>query len=184
MQRYIHQNLGGLYWWQGNLAQAHQEWHPSGSTISKTLLEVSAGKPFPAQSLATPKTATDFLFKAWQDPQQRSQWVSKALLYANAAQPDPKRVAQIVASMQKAKTFDAWVKRSAPIHQWQRERSGFGVLSRHIDGSIPKDFYPIVENVVTTQFFAEVFPSPVYLPELDKALRPLQQGLLAQVKRI
>jgi tetratricopeptide (TPR) repeat protein len=181
---YLHQGLGSIYWWQGDLKQAQPVWEKWGSPLSKVLLNVSSGKSFPPQAIAQPKTATDFLFKAWQDPQQRSQWAAKALLYANSAVPDPQQVEQLVASMGQAKTFDAWVKLAAPVREWRRERAGFGVLSRHIDGTIPKDFYPIVENSITTQFFAEVFPSPFYLPELDKALQPFQQNLLAQVERL
>jgi uncharacterized protein involved in response to NO len=181
---YLHQCLGSIYWWQGDVRQAQQVWKQWGTPLSKVLLEVSDGKPFPTQTIAQPKTATDFLFKAWQDPQQRSQWVAQSLLYANSAVSDPKQVEQLVASMGQAKTFDAWVKQAAPPREWRRERAGFGVLSRHIDGTIPKDFYPIVENSITTQFFAEVFPSPFYLPELDKALQPFQKDLLAQIDRL
>lgn len=184
MQGYLNQGLGGIYWWQGDFKQAQQVWSQWGSPLSKVLLEVSSGKPFPAQAIAQPKTATDFLFKAWQAPQQRSQWAAKALLYANAAVPAPQQIEQLAASMGKAKTFDAWLKQAAPPREWRRERAGFGVLSRHIDGTIPKDFYPIIENSVATQFLAEVFPSPFYLPDLDKALQPFQVNLLARVEHL
>jgi hypothetical protein len=51
------------------------------------------------------------------------------------------------------------------------------VLSRHIDGPNPSDFYPRVENVAIAKFFEPIFPSPVSFPALDRALIPYQQAV-------
>jgi uncharacterized protein involved in response to NO len=79
--------------------------------------------------------------------------------------------------MNQSKSFEQWVKQNAPIRQSPRERAGFGVLSRHIDGPAPQDFFPAIENIAMSQFLAELLPSPDYSPALDNALEPLRNQL-------
>ena len=79
--------------------------------------------------------------------------------------------------MERSESFDQWVKQNAPVRQYPRQRAGFGVLSRHIDGPAPSDFFPVVENVAVTQFLAELFPSLDYSPALDRVLQPLREVL-------
>jgi uncharacterized protein involved in response to NO len=173
---YLHQCLGGMYWWKGDRANAAKEWNTNGSALSKTVLEIAL-KPPRLGAIANPATAGEFIVKAWLAPQQRSTLVAQALLRANQAQPDIKQIQPILAGMAQSKSFDEWVKFHAPINQYRRERAGFGVLSRHIDGPAPQDFFPVVENTAMTQFLAELLPSLVYSPELDKALQPLRDRL-------
>ncbi len=178
---YLHQCLGGVYWWQGDLSQAAKEWNANGSALSKTVLAIAQHESALTQgrleTIANPTTAGEFIVKAWLDPQKRSALIKQALLRASQAQPDAKQVQPILAGMAKSKSFDEWVKTHAPINQYRRERAGFGVLSRHIDGPAPQDFFPMVENTALTQFLAELLPSPAYSPELDKALQPLRDKL-------
>ncbi|WP_404784170.1 O-antigen ligase family protein [Altericista sp. CCNU0014] len=165
---YLHQCLGGVYWWQGKLIEADAEWRKNGSSLSQTVLAISKNNK--------PPTEVPIL-KAWLDPQNRTQWVAKALLQTRQALPDPKEVQVIQTGMDRSKSFDMWVKQNAPLRQSPRERAGFGVLSRHIDGPAPTDFFPIVENVAMTQFLAELLPSPSYSPDLDNALQPFRGKL-------
>jgi hypothetical protein len=165
---YLHQCLGGVYWWQGKLAEAEAEWQKNGSGLSQTVLAISKNHK--------PPTEVPIL-KAWLDPQNRTQWIAKALLQTHQALPNPKEVQAIQIGMDRSKSFDMWVKQNAPLRQSPRERAGFGVLSRHIDGPAPTDFFPMVENVVITQFLAELLPSPDYSPDLDNALQPLRNRL-------
>jgi hypothetical protein len=176
---YLHQCLGGVYWWKGDESNATKEWNANGSALSKTVLGMAQKKPTTNQQalIANPVTAGEFMVKAWLDPQKRSALVEQALLRANQAQPDAKQIQSILAGMAQSKSFDDWVKAHAPINQFRRERAGFGVLSRHIDGPAPRDFFPVVENTAMTQFLAELLPSPNYSPELDKALQPLRDQL-------
>jgi hypothetical protein len=178
-ENYLHQCLGGVYWWKGDGSDAAKEWNANGSALSKIVLGIAQDKRAANQRqlIANPTTAGEFIVKAWLEPQNRTQWIAKALLQTNQAVPDPKEVQTIQAGMDRSKSFEAWVKQNAPVHQSPRERAGFGVLSRHIDGPAPTDFFPIVENVAMTQFLAELLPSPNYSPELDKALQPLRDKL-------
>ncbi len=201
---YLHQCLGGVYWWQGNLKKAATEWkgnEPPSGQILLTLAQdqVSANKaiPQPPSSkefiantpksvtsksiLIEPSTTGEFILKAWLEPKQRVELVAKALLNANQAPPDPKQVQSIVAGMAQSKSFDEWIKLHAPVSQYRRERAGFGVLSRHIDGPAPQDFLQVVDNTAMTSFFSELLPSSIYLPPLDEALQPLRRKLWAKI---
>ncbi|NJN23029.1 MAG: hypothetical protein HC812_19965 [Leptolyngbya sp. RL_3_1] len=165
---YLHQCLGGVYWWQGNLPAAQTQWQQAGLPLGPALLAISRNE---AVTLDLP------ILKAWLEPQRRSQWIAKALLQANQAVPNPQAVEVIQMGMDRSESFDQWVKHNAPLRQYPRERAGFGVLSRHIDGPAPQDFFPVVENLAMTRFLPELLPSTDYSPALDRALQPLREGL-------
>jgi uncharacterized protein involved in response to NO len=171
---YLHQCLGGVYWWQGKLTEADAQWRKEGPVLGQSVLAIAQHN--------TPSTDAPIL-KAWLDPQNRTQWIEKALLQANKSQPDPKLVQEIRTSMDRSKTLEEWVKQNAPTRQSLRERTGFGVLSRHIDGPAPSDFFPMVENVAMTQFFADLLPSNSYSPDLDTALQPFRKQLWESITR-
>jgi uncharacterized protein involved in response to NO len=173
---YLHQCLGGVYWWQGNFTEAQREWSISGSYISQQVLNLAQGKSVMVRK-DIPPLASLILLRAWLESQSRQKWIETALLQATQAQPDPKQVQAILVGMNQSKSFDQWIKQNAPIRQSPRERAGFGVLSRHIDGPAPQDFFPTIENTAMSQFLAELLPSPDYSPALDNALEPLRNQL-------
>jgi uncharacterized protein involved in response to NO len=175
---YLHQCLGGVYWWQGNLTEAQREWSISGSYISQQVLNLAQGKSaLVSKPREIPSIASESILKAWLEPQSRQKWIETALLHATQAQPDPKQVQAILIGMNQSKSFEQWVKQNSPVGQSSRERAGFGVLSRHIDGPAPQDFFPVIENIAMSQFLAELLPSPDYSPVLDSALAPLRHEL-------
>lgn len=172
---YLHQCLGGVYWWQGKLTEAEAEWRKVGESLGQAVVAIAKNN--------TPSTEIPIL-RAWLEPQNRGQWITKALLQANKAVPDPKNVQAIQAGMEQSKSLDQWIKQNSPTRQYPRERAGFGVLSRHIDGPAPTDFFPVVENVAMTQFFADLLPSPSYSTELDNALQPLRERLWKSIASV
>ncbi|MGB7412747.1 MAG: O-antigen ligase domain-containing protein, partial [Thermosynechococcaceae cyanobacterium] len=165
---YLHQILGGVYWWQGNLDAATAQWQQEGQPLGEAILAIAKNK---AISTDVP------ILKAWLEPQQRTQWIEKALLQANQSPPNPQEVQAIQTGMDRSQSFDQWVKQNAPVRQSPRVRAGFGVLSRHIDGPAPADFFPVVENAVVAEFLPGLFPSPFYSPALDTALQPFRERL-------
>jgi uncharacterized protein involved in response to NO len=197
---YLHQCLGGVYWWQGDLKQATAEWKgrelPASQFLlklaqirasadstkleSRTLQEATTSSKVLFIAIE-PSTPEEFIFKAWLEPKQRAELVAKALLNANQTPPDPKQVQSIVAGMAQSKSLDEWIKLRAPVSQYRRERAGFGVLSRHIDGPAPQDFLQVVDNTAMTSFFSELLPSSIYSPSLDKALQPLRLKLWEKI---
>jgi uncharacterized protein involved in response to NO len=180
---YLHQCLGGVYWWQGNFTAAEQEWRTSGSYISQQVLNLAQGKSaFVTKPKEIPSIASESILKAWLEPATRQKQIETAILNATQTQPDPKQVQAMLAGMNQSKSFDQWVKQNAPIRQSPRERAGFGVLSRHIDGPAPQDFFPVIENTAMSQFLAELLPSPEYSPALDNALEPLRNQLWRSIE--
>jgi hypothetical protein len=172
---YLHQCLGSVYWWQGDVVAANNQWRKHGIPLGAAVVAVSQNKAIP----------TDVpILRAWQEPQRRRQWIEQALLQATQAPPNPAEVQTIVTGMERSKSFEQWVKQNAPFRQYPRERAGFGVLSRHIDGPAPFDFFPVIENVATTQFLADLFPSPTYSPALDMALQPFRDKLWQSITQI
>ncbi|NJK40823.1 MAG: hypothetical protein HC934_04680 [Acaryochloridaceae cyanobacterium SU_2_1] len=168
LSAYLQQCLGGMYWWWGDYPAATTAWQREGATLGEAVLAIANNNPIPTD---TP------ILQAWLAPQQRRQWITKALLQAKQAPPNPEEVQAIQAGMERSASFDQWVKQNAPLRQYFRERAGFGVLSRHIDGPLPHDFLPLVENTAVTQFLAELLPSPEYSPALDIALQPIRESL-------
>ena len=90
---------------------------------------------------------------------------------------------KFLTSMEQSKSFTDWLKNLAPVSQYRRQRAGFGVLSRHIDGPQPVDFFPIVENLAVKTWLTEVFPATDYDPPLDELLQPLREKFLASLKK-
>lgn len=180
---FLQQGRGTLRWWLGDLAGAAEDWDVAGSGVQQALLTLAQGGAVDAEAL--PESPAKYAILAWQTPDQRQSLLEKAwvtqpedLPQLADSLPDPEMIANLVASMDNATDFKDWLQRTAPAWQPRSGRLGFGVLSRHIDGPNPSDFYPRVENVPMVKFFGETLVSPVFLPALDNALRPYHAGLL------
>ena len=183
LTQFLHQGRGTLRWWLGDLAGAAEDWEESGGALQAALLTLAEGGTVDLASL--PEGPAKHAITAWQTPDQRQALLEKAwvtqpedLPQLADSLPDPEMIANLVASMENATDFKDWLQRTAPIWQPRSGRLGFGVLSRHIDGPTPSDFYPRVENVPMVKFFAAVIPSPIFRPALDQALQPYQRQVL------
>jgi hypothetical protein len=180
---FLHQGRGTLRWWLGDLTAAAEDWETSGGVLQSALLTLTEGGTVDLETL--PESPAKYAIAAWQTPDQRQALLEKAwvtqpedLPQLADSLPDPAMIANLVASMDNAANFKDWLQRTAPSWQPRSGRLGFGVLNRHIDGPTPSDFYPRVENVPMVKFFPEVIVSPIFLPALDQALQPYQQGVL------
>ncbi|MFH7243943.1 MAG: O-antigen ligase family protein [Spirulina sp.] len=180
---FLHQGRGTLRWWLGDVAGAAEDWETSGGVLQSALLTLAEGGTVDLETL--PEIPAKYAIAAWQTPDQRQALLEKAwvtqpedLPQLADSLPDPAMIANLVASMDNAANFKDWLQRTAPSWQPRSGRLGFGVLSRHIDGPTPSDFYPRIENVPMVKFFPEVIVSPIFLPALDQALQPYQQGVL------
>ncbi|ASC71454.1 hypothetical protein XM38_024060 [Halomicronema hongdechloris C2206] len=182
LTRYLHQLRGSLRWWQGDLAGAEADWTIGGTVISRAVLDLAQGQPVDAAAL--PDSPGKFAILAWQTPSERRALLEKAwvtqpedLPQLEEGLPPPEMIDQLVQSMRAAESFDQWL-HIAPTWEPRSKRLGFGVLSRHIDGLLPADYLPRIENVAMVKFFEELLPSPTYRPEWDRALQPQRQGLI------
>jgi hypothetical protein len=86
--------------------------------------------------------------------------------------------------MAKAQTFEQWLQTYPVVRKYHRQRAGFGVLSRHTDGPNPTDFFLVIDNVVMSEIFADMMPTPMYLPSLDRLLQERRTALLGKVKAL
>ncbi|HEY9655644.1 MAG TPA: polymerase, partial [Crinalium sp.] len=183
----LHQIRGGLRWWQGNIAGARTDLTTFGTALSRVVLDLVEKQPIAPSFLedgeraAATSRSGALAIAAWLDPAKRQTLLQQAWIIATHTDPPPKIMAELTETMARSSTFDQWLKQNAPSQTYRRERAGFGVLSRHIDGSIPVDFLTIVDNVAIAQFCKDLIPSFDYAPELDTALQPRRDALVQKV---
>jgi len=176
--RYLHQLRGALFWWQGNLNAAQADWALYGNPLSQSVLHLTPASVPPS----SPASAGELTIAAWLKPTQRESLLTQAWIAATRDAPPAGLISALVEGMGRSSTFDQWVKQNAATRQYRRERGGFGVISRHIDGPAPVDFLSVLENVPMTYFFDAIFHSPSYAPDLDTALQPERDRLLALIQ--
>ncbi|MBR8827238.1 MAG: O-antigen ligase family protein [Gomphosphaeria aponina SAG 52.96 = DSM 107014] len=165
----------GLYWWLGNIEAARAD---NNSLLSAIILDLAVGKEVTEKLSKLEESAEKLVITAWLNPQQRQELLQQAWILEMKT-PLPDNIQQeLLIGMENADNFDQWLKEKAPVWQYRRGRSGFGVVSRHIDGVAPTDFWVVTENVAMSNWLAELLPSPEYDPELDLALQPLREKLL------
>jgi uncharacterized protein involved in response to NO len=90
----------------------------------------------------------------------------------------PELIDRLQSTMAQSKSFDQWLKQLAPKRELRRQRSGFGVLSRHIDGVNPTDFLTVEENLATTYLIRDITYEWKYYPDLEKPLQLLREKIL------
>ncbi len=181
----LHQIRGGLYWWQGRLEEAQKDLQQYGNPTAQALLAISQGKSPLLDSLPHPSA---LVLQAWNQPEQREKLLEQAWLEKTELPLPPNLKDQLMASIAQAQktngvTFDQWLKQNNNFLQYRRQRLGYGVVSRHIDGPNPEDFFLVVENLPINTWFTDIFPSPFYDPEFDLMLQPLRKQLLTKILR-
>lgn len=176
--RILHQSRGGIYWWQGNLNKAKEDLQNNGTPLSQNILDLAHGKSI-SSNLDQPAS---LVIEAWNNSSQRAILLEQAWLKATKTLLPASLKQQLLETMNQSSSFDQWLKENAPSVQYRRQRLGFGVLSRHIDGSIPQDFLVVVDNVPMNTWFSEILPSPIQNTELELAIQPLRTNLLNKLQ--
>ncbi|MBW4664747.1 MAG: O-antigen ligase family protein [Chroococcus sp. CMT-3BRIN-NPC107] len=175
LTNYLRYCRGGLHWWKGDYQSSRADWEATKAVLGLQVLNLAQGKPILLAQAANKAIA------AWLDPAHRQILLQSALITASSAIPSPQLVQDLAASMNSSTTFEQWLKQNAPTQQYRRSRAGFGVVSRHNDGSSPVDFLPVVENGAMTNLFTQLLPATIYEPELDLALQPWRDLLLKNI---
>lgn len=185
LNTHLHQSRGSLQWWRGNLAAAQSDLDPYGSSLSRVLIRASPTSPGTQLEISpTLPTPAQYLLQAWSDPAHRADWIGKAWLTHTQTPASPELVKAMLAGMAKAQTFEQWLQTYPVVRKYHRQRAGFGVLSRHTDGPNPTDFFLVIDNVVMSEIFADMMPTPMYLPSLDRLLQERRTALLGKVKAL
>lgn len=177
---YLHHSRGVIHWWQGQFHLAHKDLDQYGSQEVQATLALSETKILSegevANYLLTQSTGA-FIMLAWLYPQNRAQYLQSALLHTIYTGNSTLQ-SSILKTMDAADNFHQWITKLAPTQYYRHQRSGFGVLSRHIDGVLPQDFWIVHENIVASRLLNNIFPSERYSPNLDHNLQILRLQLL------
>ncbi|HAC66109.1 MAG TPA: polymerase [Cyanothece sp. UBA12306] len=179
-QTILHRSRGGIYWWLGDLNKAQKDLEIYGTPLSKNLLAMTQGKSF-SDNLEQPAS---LVIQAWNNPSQRSILLQQAWIKATKTLLPKTLEKQLLDTMNQSSSFDQWLKENAPSVTYRRQRSGFGVLSRHIDGSIPQDFLVVVDNLPLNTWFNQMLPSLLQNTQLELALEPLRDELLEKIQNL
>jgi hypothetical protein len=178
-QAQLHPSRGGVRWWVNNLAAARQDFAAVDDRLSLVVIDLAAGKPIQTELAALPTSAGKLAIAAWLDRANRQTLLQQAWGTATRQVP-PANLTQLVETMNRATRFDDWLKQ-APSQSYRRQRLGFGVLSRHTEGTVPTDYPTVIENIPISQFFTALMPSFSYVPELDQALQPDRDAFLQKI---
>ncbi len=184
---YLHQVRGGLRWWTGDLTGAAQDWGNLDSPLNEAFLLLSQGETVNVDTL--PDGPSRDAIQAWQNPEQRQELLIQAWIFEpeglpqlDEGIPSPEVLAELQTSMDAATNWDEWLKIKASVKESRDSRLGFNVLARHLDGFTPSDFYPQINNVPMNRFFGKIFPSVMFLPELDLQLQTYRSDFLLRLQ--
>ncbi len=155
-------------WWLGK-PNAVEQMRKVGNPTAQMLANALEDKKVALQSVIdNPSTPADLASAAWYKPEQRSALLEKAWAMATRSLPD-KNSAAIVDAMTKrmnqSTSLDEWLRKPLQsndplILKFRRERTGFGVISRHDDSTVPVvDYLQVQSNAIISTFFANLFPT-------------------------
>jgi hypothetical protein len=155
-------------WWLGK-PNAVAQMRKVGNPTAQMLADALEGKKSALEAVINnPSTSAEMAIAAWFKPELRSALLVKAWAMATRSLPD-KNSAAIVSAMtermNQSTNLDEWLRKPLQpgdplILRFRRERTGFGVISRHDDSTVPVVDYPQVEsNTIISTFFPSLFPT-------------------------
>ena len=160
--------LAALRWWTGQASRADalNELKQTGNATAILLAQAIANDTQALTSVQqNPQTPAEMVVSAWLNPNLREKLLERAYVFATRSVPDEKSKLVVTAlsdRMASAKTFDDWFNQpiapnSPLVINYRRARLGFGVVSRHMDGTIPLDFYNVSDRADISLFFKDLF---------------------------
>lgn len=170
----LHGVRGSIYWWLGDFDAAQADWEKAGISLTQPVLQLSLAKPVSGD--------LPLILQAWTNPTQRRELIAKAWVQETKTAIPEAIATQLEQSMAQSSTFSEWIQVNAPIHQYRRQRLGFGINMRHLDGVTPSDFLVVADNIVVNTWFSALFPSPVYFPQWDHILQPWREALIEKIQ--
>jgi uncharacterized protein involved in response to NO len=172
-----------LAWWQNDRAKVKQLLPKNPHPLLATLIALDEGKDISSHLAELPDSPTKLIITAWLDPSQRSALIEKAWVLANKSEIKPEIRQNHLDTMAKSPSFSQWLQKNAPFWSYRKERTGFGIVSRHLDGTTPTDFNQVTDNIPMTTWFEVLFPNSVYAPDIDMALGKMRVNLLKSIGR-
>jgi hypothetical protein len=157
--------LAALKWWTGQpdaVADLKQTGNPIAILLAQAIANDTDGLASVKQN---PQTPLEMVISAWLNPNMRDKLLERAYVFASNSLPD-ERSAMVVSAMsdrmKQSSSFDEWLRQplaanSPLIFNYRRARLGFGVVSRHVDGVIPLDFFNVSDRAEISLFFKDLF---------------------------
>jgi len=175
---YWGQCRGSLFWWLGDFENAQADFNRYGNSLSKIILELSQNNSLTNFS-PVDNLPESLAIQAWLQPQQRTELLTQAWILATRTPIPEVKLQELLASLSNSSNFYEWLTQKAPTLEYRRQRLGFNLVSRQLDGVDPIDFLTVVENLPLSQWFTSLFPSFVTSPELESTLQPLREKLIS-----
>ena len=157
--------LAVLRWWNGNsnaVTELQQTGNPNAILLAKAIANDSNALQSVKQN---PQTPLEMVISAWLNPNLRDNLLERAYVFATSTLPDERSALTIKAMsdrMANAPNFDAWwrspVLGNSPLAlNYRRARIGFSVVSRHMDGAVPLDFFNVSDRAEISFFLKDLF---------------------------
>jgi hypothetical protein len=173
-----------LRWWTGDFQGAQEDAIASEFHALNAILMLQTNQPIDLTALAKKPNvspSTIATLTAWLSPDQRINQLQTAWRLGAKEPLPPELLDKLQSTMTQSKSFDQWLKQNSPTRELRRQRSGFGVLSRHIDGVIPTDFLTVEENLAMTYLIRDIAYDWKYYPDLEKAIQVLRKKVLSAI---
>ncbi len=173
-----------LRWWAGDSKGAQEDAIASEFNALNAVLMLQTKQPLDLTALAKKPNvspSTIATLTAWLNPDQRITQLQTAWRLGAKEPLPPELLDKLQSTMAQSKSFDQWLKQNSPSRELRRQRSGFGVLSRHIDGVIPTDFLTVEENLAMTYLIRDIASQWKYYPDLEKAIQVLREKVLSAI---
>ena len=157
--------LAALKWWTGQpdaVAALKQTGNPTALLLAKAIANDTDGLASVKQN---PQTPLEMVISAWLNPNMRDKLLERAYVFAASSLPDERSAAVVSAMsdrMKQVSSFDEWLRQplaanSPLILNYRRARLGFGVVSRHVDGVVPLDFFNVSDRAEISLFLKDLF---------------------------
>ena len=173
-----------LRWWTGDFKGSQEDAIASEFHALNALFMLQTNQPLDLTALAKKPNispSTIATLTAWLNPDQRSSQLQTAWRLGAKQPLSPELLDKLQSTMAQSKSFDQWLKQNSPTRELRRQRSGFGVLSRHIDGINPSDFLTVEENLAMTYLIRDIAYEWKYYPDLEKAIQVLREKVLSAI---
>jgi tetratricopeptide (TPR) repeat protein len=155
-------------WWLGK-PKAVEQMRKDGNPMAQMLADAIAQKQAALENVINrPSTPAEMAIAAWFKPDVRSTLLQQAWAMATRKLPgkeDSQIINAMTERMNRSKSFDEWLRKPLQpgdplLFKFRRERTGFGVISRHDDSPLPVvDYLQVESNAIVATFFADLFPT-------------------------
>ncbi|MBE9063601.1 O-antigen ligase family protein [cf. Phormidesmis sp. LEGE 11477] len=181
-----YQTLGMLHWWQGDYDLAATAFAHNPTQLNDALLVLADTLPGSETAIAVSKQIKPHpILSVWAQLETSNDLLLRSALSKIPAYAylDETEISGLIANIQASKAlssdFHNWLTQSGPSRQRRNQRLGFGTISRHIDGPLPRDFLATSENILITNYLSSLFPTLADSSDLESLMIELKTALSA-----